>query len=637
MKNLFKFLSLGLVLLFIVTIAVLSTLDIRTYSEPPLVLPILNTLFACLIPVVVAYIAARSYIISGSTGIILMGCGLLTFGLGAASAGWLRGISGGANVNVTIYNTAAFLGAILHALGASMASRGVSLEEAPGKRRLKIVSAYSGVIILVALLTVATLQGVVPPFFLQGVGPTLLRQVVLGTAIVLFVFSSFFFMTLYSREKQDFLYWYSLTLLLMGLSLFAFFIQKAVGSPIGWVGRSSQYVAGIYALIAILTTVKSSRAKGISLERAITGFFSEAEESYKALVESANDAIVTFDQEERIILWNSSAERLFGYSRGEAVGSRIADLIISEELIRFVREQIVSLMNSGEGQLIGKTTETIVRRKDGRMLPVGFTLSTRRTQGGWIISTWILRDITEQKVLEQRVQERTAQLEAANEELEAFSYSVSHDLKAPLRAISGFAQIIERRYRHTLNEEASHYFDNIITASERMGILINELLEYSRVGRGAISLQPVSLKRIIIQVLDILSEQVKLAGAELSIPEDLPVVSGDAGLLRQVFTNILDNAIVFRRKNVPLCITIGCRDENNNIIVSVTDNGIGIPEEYCEKVFNMFQRLHSDEEYPGTGIGLAIVMKVVKLMNGQVWVESTPEKGSVFYVKLRKE
>jgi light-regulated signal transduction histidine kinase (bacteriophytochrome) len=168
------------------------------------------------------------------------------------------------------------------------------------------------------------------------------------------------------------------------------------------------------------------------------------------------------------------------------------------------------------------------------------------------------------------VRERTAQLETANKELEAFSYSVSHDLKAPLRAISGFAQIIARRYRGTLNEEASHYFGNILTASERMGILINELLKYSRiVGRNAVLLQPVPLEHVFTQVLDILSEPIKTAGAELSMPEDLPAVNGDMGLLRQVFTNIIDNAITFRSKDVTLRIEISARDEDGYVVIRI--------------------------------------------------------------------
>ncbi len=231
--------------------------------------------------------------------------------------------------------------------------------------------------------------------------------------------------------------------------------------------------------------------------------------------------------------------------------------------------------------------------------------------------------------------EANRRLQAANKELEAFSYSVSHDLKAPLRAISGFAQIIARRHRDALNEEAQHYVDNVVLASERMAVLINELLEYSRIGRIAVRLEPVPLPAVMEQVLDILSQRVSEARADVSVPSPLPAVMGDMGLLRQAFTNLLDNAIKFRGKDTPPEIRVEVRDEGGHVVVLVSDNGIGIAPEYAEKVFTMFQRLHSEDEYPGTGIGLAIVRKAVGLMSGEVWVESRPGRGSTFCVRLR--
>ena len=239
--------------------------------------------------------------------------------------------------------------------------------------------------------------------------------------------------------------------------------------------------------------------------------------------------------------------------------------------------------------------------------------------------------------LEQRVIERTAQLESAYREIEAFSYSVSHDLKAPLRAISGFASIIARRHREGLNEEAQHYFDNIVTASDRMSALITDLLEYSRIGRRTIELKPVPLAQILPQVVDVLSDKIKETGTAVSIPDDLPAVLGDAGLIRQAFTNLLENALIFRKEAIPLIIEIGYTLEKDRLTVRVTDNGIGIPKEFHEKIFNMFQRLHSEDQYEGTGIGLAIVRKAMKLMDGDVRVESEPGKGSSFFITFRKE
>jgi PAS domain S-box-containing protein len=239
--------------------------------------------------------------------------------------------------------------------------------------------------------------------------------------------------------------------------------------------------------------------------------------------------------------------------------------------------------------------------------------------------------------LEKRVAQRTAQLESANKDLESFSYSVSHDLRAPLRAINGFAAIVARRHRADLNEEGQHYVDNIVLASERMGHLIDDLLQYSRLGRSSVRRERVPLREVFDPLASDLATHLAEIGGTLNIAADLPAVMGDRTLLSQVFANLLENAITYRQPDVPVQVTISCQIEDKDIVVCVGDNGIGIPSEYYEKIFNIFQRLHSDDEYPGTGIGLSTVKKSVKLLGGRVWVESVVGKGSKFFVKLPKE
>lgn len=239
--------------------------------------------------------------------------------------------------------------------------------------------------------------------------------------------------------------------------------------------------------------------------------------------------------------------------------------------------------------------------------------------------------------LEQRVQERTAQLQIANKELESFSYSVSHDLRAPLRAISGFSEIIARRHRANLNEEGQHYIDNIIHASERMGHLIDDLLNYARLGRKSVRFEEVSLTSLFNEIKINMQSRLDELQGTLDIIENLPTVMGDQTLLSQVFTNLLENALTYHKPDIPPQVTVRVHSENDHVIIEVSDNGIGIPVEYQEKIFNVFQRLHSEEEYPGTGIGLATVKKAVELIKGDVWVESNVGKGSTFFVRLQKE
>lgn len=236
--------------------------------------------------------------------------------------------------------------------------------------------------------------------------------------------------------------------------------------------------------------------------------------------------------------------------------------------------------------------------------------------------------------LELRVHQRTAELEEANKELEDFVYSVSHDLRAPLRSISGFAEIIERRHKASLNAEGRHYLDNIVKAGRQMGDLIDDLLKFSRLGRRAIRLEAVPLGDVLNKAVETLSDQIESAGARVSLPAEMPLVQGDLTLATHIFINLLENALKYHQPEESPRIDVGIEIQDQAVAVSVADNGIGIAPEYHEKIFKIFERLHSQAEYPGTGIGLAAVKKAVQIMGGRVRVESEPGRGSVFEVKL---
>ncbi|GEM_PF-1805120 len=235
------------------------------------------------------------------------------------------------------------------------------------------------------------------------------------------------------------------------------------------------------------------------------------------------------------------------------------------------------------------------------------------------------------------LEEHQRNLVQKNQELQAFAYALAHDLRAPLRAITGFAQIVHQEYQVSLDAEGRHFMENIIRACTQMDRLIEDLLNYTRIENKTAHRQPVVLVPMLARIVEGFSERIAQSGATIAIAPDLPTIYADRTLLGQIFVNLIDNALTYRRDEVTPYISINCTVDNHASLISVADNGIGIEAKHYGKIFHIFQRLHSYEEYSGTGIGLAVVKKAVELMGGQVWVESVVGQGSTFWVKLPQE
>ena len=233
-------------------------------------------------------------------------------------------------------------------------------------------------------------------------------------------------------------------------------------------------------------------------------------------------------------------------------------------------------------------------------------------------------------------EERRVKLEAANTELEAFAYSVSHDLRAPLRAMQGMAGALREDYGKQLDAQALSYMEQITTASQRMDTMIRDLLAYSKITRTNSDLHPVDLHRAIQDARAIIGADAAQLNAEVQIANGFPNVIANPVLLSQVLANLLSNAIKFVKPGATPVVKVFAQESGGQVRVCVQDNGIGIAAEYSDKIFGMFERLHSAAEYPGTGIGLAIVKKAVQRMNGTLGFESTIGKGSCFWIDLPK-
>ena len=368
----------------------------------------------------------------------------------------------------------------------------------------------------------------------------------------------------------------------------------------------------------------------------------ESEERFRLLIESVKDyAIILLDPDGRVASWNAGAERITGYCVEEIAAQPFTQFYPPQEGRHEKPEQLLK-MAAAEGRI---EDEAWCVRKNGELFWASVLLTALRNEDDYLRGfSVVLRDNTERKraeeeirrlneELEQHVIERTAQLEAANKELESFSYSVSHDLRAPLRAISGFANALTEDYAPQLDAEGQHYLNIIAESAVKMGRLIDDLLAFSRLGRKEIDKEEIDMTLLASSVF----EELQTASPERKISfrlEPLPAAHGDRAMLRQVWVNLLSNAIKFTRHRETAKIEVGCQTEADRNIYHVKDNGAGFEMEYVGKLFGVFQRLHSAEEFEGTGVGLAIVQRVIHRHGGSVWAEGAVDQGATIYFAL---
>jgi PAS domain S-box-containing protein len=350
-----------------------------------------------------------------------------------------------------------------------------------------------------------------------------------------------------------------------------------------------------------------------------------------AIVESAEDAIIGKDLNGIIQTWNLGAENIFGYKAEEVIGKPVSLLVPPGQ----TDEVPAILARIKQGELI-ENFETVRMRKDGTIIPVSLTFSAIKDTAGRVIgASKIAHDITERKKAEEEINRRTVELEEANRELESFSYSVSHDLRAPLRHMTGFAELLEKRSKSQLDETSLHYVSVISQAARKMGILIDDLLAFSRIGRTEIQMKTVSLTTLVREVLQEMDTEVEGRDIVWKIGE-LSDVYGDPSMLKLAVANLISNAVKFTRTCPRAEIEIGCREKKDESVFFVEDNGVGFDMKYGDKLFGVFQRLHPQGEFEGTGIGLANVRRIISRHCGRTWAEGSPGEGATFYFTLPK-
>ena len=368
----------------------------------------------------------------------------------------------------------------------------------------------------------------------------------------------------------------------------------------------------------------------------------ESEERFRSILNNVSTvAVQGYAMDGTVKYWNKASEDFYGYTAGEALDQNLCDLIVPPFMSNDVKKAIQHMTRTGE---VIPSSELELMRKDGTLIPVYSSHVLVRVPGKELELYCIDVDLTKRKRaeaelfklnadLEVRVTERTAQLLEANRELEAFCYSVSHDLRSPLRAINGYAGILMADYHARLDDEGKHVCSALRENTLMMGTLIDDLLSFSRYSRAEIRKSAIDMKELFLSVYNEIADEKTRKSIDLKIG-DMCSIHGDPLLIRQVLVNLLSNAIKFSSGRARPEITVGFQRKNNRMAFCIQDNGAGFDMKYADKMFGVFQRLHSTKEFEGTGVGLAIVRRIIERHGGEVWAEGEVDKGASFYFSL---
>jgi len=364
-----------------------------------------------------------------------------------------------------------------------------------------------------------------------------------------------------------------------------------------------------------------------------------ADERFQTLFECAPNGLLLVDASRRILLANVELARMFGYEQKELLGQTV-ELLVPDRIRAVHPSYVAGFMKAPKQRAMGAVPNLFGRKKDGSEIPLHVALNPIEYEGGVGVLVAIA-DVSERKKTEDRLrslnnelENKSAALVATNKELEAFSYSVSHDLRAPLRAIDGFSRVLLEKFSDTIAPDAKRYLNIVRENTALMSALIDDLLAFSRLSRQAMNKRTVPVD---MQVRDIIERlRPEYQGRDLKIQVDkLPPCEGDPDLLRQVWINLLSNAIKYTRNRDNATIHIGSSSNGNgHATYFVKDNGAGFDMQYSDKLFGVFQRLHRQEDYEGTGIGLATVQRIIQRHGGRIWADAKMDEGATFSFTL---
>lgn len=626
------------ILLFIMTFLLFLMEPSSSYVNVYLVM-IGNILFTGFIPLIVAAVIAQSYLKSDLSSALFMSCGMMFFGISSVVTGILKLYPISDNVTVTTYNLCALVSASLVLIASTFEPPRLKRQPSVKNRKVILASSTLGVCLLVAAIAYGAYRGWLHPFVI-GQEFTDIRNVAVWISIIFFYGSSIAFWKQYQRSNQEYHFWCYLFLTLLSIGLFGVCVASNIWCPISWIGRISQYIACLYALLSIRSIWTRASEKGVPPSQVVPDFFIDTEAGYRDLMETSPNPIINIAGNNGIFFVNTAAKRLFLYPESDLLQESIFDKLMLEPWASRLRNQFVRFQSSGRSHLTETDIEIQMKDRNGRVFPAEVFWSARRLASGYT-ATYIIRDITSRKQQEAQLEQQTIELQKKNRLITDFFTNISHEFKTPLTIILNAIELTQRRLGSAQFDGKDRIGKSLVIMrqnSHRLLRLVSNLLDVTRVDAGFLQINrhEVNLSQwvqsLILSVEEFAAQKgIRVEYTDVSTVQTLHM---DCEKLDRILLNLLSNAI--KHTSAGGLLQVSLSNTAEHILLCVSDTGEGIPEEMREVIFDRFQQVNTSmtRTSEGSGIGLALTKSLVELLGGKIWLESKLGEGSHFFVQL---